>query len=79
MKNQKTEGRRKAAEKFDHFGLEFALAATPEEIENKVRELESPNRIKITDRDRVVLRVGLRERMKVRDRKVAERLEWWPK
>lgn len=50
-----------------HYGLEFVLNASPEEVDAKIKQLKG-NRIRVTDRDRRFLKIGLRERMKVRQR-----------
>jgi len=60
---------------YDHYGLSFVLNCSPEQVGAKVKELEKVNRVRLTDRDKDILRIGLRERMKVRRRKEDARRE----
>ena len=65
--------------KYDHFGLEYVLYASPEEVKAKVKELMSGNRIRLSDKDKRVLRVGLGERAKARERSAAKLRERYMK
>lgn len=66
-----------------HYGLDFAMHASKQEVDAVIKVLSKPNRrakeTKLTENEKKMLRVGLKERMKTRLRKEAERRGRFPK
>ena len=56
-----------------HYGLEFALQNGPEKITETIKYLDKVNRVRVTAKDRRILKAGLAARMKARDSKSAQR------
>lgn len=67
----------------NHYGLEFVMQASVEDIDCTIKALTKPNRkakeVKITKHDKQMLKVGLRERQRIRRQKEEERQRRHPK